>query len=161
MTDWGKYEAAIERWAEIMGEPAPAPTDDEGRLSPELVRWMMGYPKGWVDGITRTGQLRALGNAIVPRQAAAAWALCTGADVSTEAGGGSASADSPNLRQQRPRPTWDGGSGLEDGGGMSLIPTPTAWLGSRPSRSIGDPARWLNPDRSNELSDFVAWMETT
>lgn len=39
----------------------------------------------------------------------------------------------------------------------SLLPTPTAWLGGRPIRSTGDPKRWLNPDRSNELSDFVAW----
>jgi hypothetical protein len=34
---------------------------------------MMGYEPGWVDGISRTGQLKALGNAIVPHQAAAAW----------------------------------------------------------------------------------------
>ena len=39
---------------------------------------------------------------------------------------------------------------------MPLIPTPTAWLGRRPSSSVGDPARRHNPNRSNELSDFLA-----
>lgn len=38
----------------------------------------------------------------------------------------------------------------------TLLPTPTAWLGQRPAHSIGDPARWENPERSNELSDFIA-----
>ena len=38
---------------------------------------------------------------------------------------------------------------------MPLIPTPPAWLGRRPSSSVGDPARWHNPNRSNELSDFL------
>ena len=73
MTDWGKYAPAIERWAEVMDRPAPDPTDGKGRLNPALVEWMMGYPEGWVDGISRTGQLKALGNAIVPHQASAAW----------------------------------------------------------------------------------------
>jgi hypothetical protein len=30
---------------------------------------MMGFPEGWVDGIPRTAQLKALGNAVVPVQA--------------------------------------------------------------------------------------------
>src|SRR5262249_23623496 len=38
-----------------------------------------------------------------------------------------------------------------------LIPTPTAWLGHRPVHADGDPDRWTNPERSNELSDFLAW----
>lgn len=43
-----------------------------------------------------------------------------------------------------------------------LLPTPTAWLGSRDAHSKGDPERWMNPERSNELSDFVGWIgETT
>ena len=78
---WGKYAGAIERWAQIMGEDAPHPTDDNGRLNPDFVRWMMGYEPGWVDGISRTGQLKALGNAIVPLQAATAWAHLLGLDV--------------------------------------------------------------------------------
>lgn len=35
----------------------------------------MGYPAGWVDGLTRTQALKALGNAVVPQQGAAAVAL--------------------------------------------------------------------------------------
>ena len=32
----------------------------------------MGYPQGWVDGLTRTQALKALGNAVVPQQGEAA-----------------------------------------------------------------------------------------
>jgi DNA (cytosine-5)-methyltransferase 1 len=49
-----------------------------------MVEHMMGYPEGWVDGISRTGQLKALGNAIVPHQAAAAWGHLLGLDMPTE-----------------------------------------------------------------------------
>lgn len=35
----------------------------------------MGYPAGWVDGLKRTAALKALGNAVVPQQGAAAVAL--------------------------------------------------------------------------------------
>ena len=86
MADWGKYAPAIDRWAQIMDRPAPDPTDGQGRLNPALVEWMMGYPEGWVDGISRTGQLKALGNAIVPHQAAAAWGHLLGLDVDRQAG---------------------------------------------------------------------------
>jgi hypothetical protein len=37
-----------------------------------------------------------------------------------------------------------------------LLPTPTAWLGRRPSHSIGDAERWNNKERSRELSDCIA-----
>lgn len=30
---------------------------------------MMGFPAGWVDGLTRTAALRCLGNAVVPQVA--------------------------------------------------------------------------------------------
>ncbi|MFF4652998.1 hypothetical protein [Streptomyces sp. NPDC001380] len=39
------------------------------------MEWLMGLPDGWVtatDGLSRTAQLRALGNGVVPRQAEAA-----------------------------------------------------------------------------------------
>lgn len=80
---WGKYTPAIKRWAAIVGRPAPPPTDGEGRLSASFVEWMMGYDEGWVTdaGISRTGQLKALGNAIVPLQAATAWGHLLGLDV--------------------------------------------------------------------------------
>jgi DNA (cytosine-5)-methyltransferase 1 len=50
------------------------------RLSPRFVEWMMGLPDGHVTdvpGIPRNAQLKALGNGVVPRQAAAGvtWGL--------------------------------------------------------------------------------------
>lgn len=69
---WGPYTAAIERWEHVLGRCAPSPVDDQGRLAPPFVEWMMGYPKGWVDGLNRTQALKALGNAVMPQQALAA-----------------------------------------------------------------------------------------
>lgn len=77
--NWGPYEAAIRRWEGTLNQPAPAPTEPgkEGRprLSPRFVEWMMGLPDGWVcdvEGISRTQQLKILGNGVVPQQAIAA-----------------------------------------------------------------------------------------
>lgn len=78
---WGPYEAAVRRWEAIHG-PAPAPTTD-GRLSPDFVCWMQGFPPGWVDGLTRTAALRCLGNAVVPQVAERFGRMVLG-----EAGGG-------------------------------------------------------------------------
>ena len=62
------------RWEHVTGTPAPDPKTD-GRLSPHFVEWMMGYPAGWVtDTLTNRRQaLHALGNAVVPQCAAAAF----------------------------------------------------------------------------------------
>ncbi len=68
---WGPYAAAIERWEAVMG-PAPHPVDERGRLDPTFVCWMMGFPAGWVETMSRTQALKALGNAVVPQQAFAA-----------------------------------------------------------------------------------------
>ncbi len=84
ITDWGPYEAAIHRWEQIIGRPAPAPVRHDGkggkaRLNPELTEWMMGWPAGWVTvpaiGLSRAEQLKACGNGVVPQQAAAALRL--------------------------------------------------------------------------------------
>lgn len=71
---FGRYADAVARWETILGRPAPDPTDD-GRLAPPFVEWMMGYPAGWVtDTLTnRREALHALGNAVVPQCAAAAF----------------------------------------------------------------------------------------
>ncbi|WP_344029053.1 DNA cytosine methyltransferase [Streptomyces luteireticuli] len=72
---WGPYADAVARWAPVVGRPAPRPTDSVGRLNPALVEWMMGLPVGHVTavpGLSRTAQLKALGNGVVPHQAAAA-----------------------------------------------------------------------------------------
>lgn len=39
-----------------------------------------------------------------------------------------------------------------------LLASPTAWLGRRYSHAEGDPARWHNPERSNDLSDQIATL---
>jgi hypothetical protein len=61
----------------------------------------------------------------------------------------------------QPGPRRPGPSGNELGRAVNQAErqtwaTPTAWLGRRPSHSIGDPDRWIDPARSNELSDQVA-----
>ncbi|MEU3494441.1 DNA cytosine methyltransferase [Kitasatospora cineracea] len=75
---WGPYAAAIERWETASARSAPGPTDDRGRLNPVFVEWLMGLPAGHVTavpGLTRTAQLKALGNGVLPAQAAAALRL--------------------------------------------------------------------------------------
>lgn len=76
---FGQYAPAIARWEAVLGRPAPAPTEPTGkggahRLSPRFVEWVMGLPDGWVTDTdtTRNEQLKALGNGVVPQQAAAA-----------------------------------------------------------------------------------------
>ncbi|MYS24679.1 DNA cytosine methyltransferase [Streptomyces sp. SID4948] len=72
---WGRYAAAIQRWEAVIGRPAPGPVDALGRLNPPLVEWLMGLPEGHVTavpGLSRTAQLKALGNGVVPHQATAA-----------------------------------------------------------------------------------------
>ncbi len=77
-TSWGPYEPAIRRWESIIGRPAPAPVRMDGkggkaRLNPELPEWMMGWPEGWVTapeiGLTRSEQLKAIGNGVCTLQA--------------------------------------------------------------------------------------------
>jgi len=78
--DWGDYGPAIARWEHVIGRPAPAPTEPgrtgNPRLAPRFVEWMMGLPDGHVTdpaiGISRNDQLKALGNGVVPQQAALA-----------------------------------------------------------------------------------------
>jgi DNA (cytosine-5)-methyltransferase 1 len=52
---------------------APNPIDDRGRLAPDFVNWMQGFPVGWTDGMSRTQALKALGNSVVPQQGALAF----------------------------------------------------------------------------------------
>lgn len=70
---FGKYWPAVERWERITGRAAPRPAHDR-RLNPVFVEWMMGLPEGWVTGcgLSRSAELRVLGNGIVPAQAAEA-----------------------------------------------------------------------------------------
>ena len=68
---FGDYATAVTRWEQVNG-PAPDPTEGR-RLSARLVEWLMGLSAGWVvdvPGLTRNQQLHALGNGVVPQQAA-------------------------------------------------------------------------------------------
>lgn len=100
LDSFGAYAPAIARWEGILGRPAPAPTEEHPRtgrprLSPEFVEWMMGLPAGHVTALAATpgqtlsehgvnpllsygAQLKALGNGVVPQQAAAALRVMLG-----------------------------------------------------------------------------------
>ena len=47
----------------------------DDKMSSRFVEWMMGLPDGWVTGVglSRTQELKMLGNGVVPQQAAAAY----------------------------------------------------------------------------------------
>jgi len=74
-TTWGRYDGAIRRWEAILGRPAPVPAIN-WKMNPAFIEWMMGFPEGWVTGndLPYRGMLRCLGNAVVPLQAAYAYA---------------------------------------------------------------------------------------
>lgn len=78
---FGEYTAAIRRWEQVLQRSSPSPTEElngKRRLSPDFVEWMMGLPEGFVidvPGVTRTAQLKMLGNGVVPQQATLALRL--------------------------------------------------------------------------------------
>ena len=82
--DWGKYAPAIHRWESVVGRRAPAPTVEDARGRPRLnsvfVEWMMGLAEGWVTGhgLTRSQELKMLGNGVCPQQASLAMQLLGG-----------------------------------------------------------------------------------
>ena len=55
---------------EMDRQDVPA-TVDQGKLNAKFVEYMMGLPEGWVTdiGLSRTQQLKMLGNGVVPQQA--------------------------------------------------------------------------------------------
>lgn len=80
MEHWGKFADAIALWEQVIGRPAPEPTElaPKGgrRLNPALSEWMMGYPEGYLTrDATRNEALRMAGNGVVALQARAAWEL--------------------------------------------------------------------------------------
>ena len=62
--EWGEYEPAVRRWERELGRRAPRPADDMGRLEPEFVEWMLGFPHEWTVGERRSSRLRMLGNSV-------------------------------------------------------------------------------------------------
>lgn len=80
LEQWGKFAEAISLWEQVLGRPAPDPTEvaPKGgrRLNPALSEWMMGYPEGYLTkGVTRNEALRMAGNGVVELQARAAWEM--------------------------------------------------------------------------------------
>ena len=73
---FGEFAQAVNRWTIIMGRPAPQPLTNR-RLEPAFVEWMMGLQPGWVTDVSigRDAKLKALGNGVVPQQAALALRL--------------------------------------------------------------------------------------
>ena len=69
--EFGPYELAVRRWADIIGRPPPRATINTG-VNPPVVEWMMGLPGGWVSDIvpSTSAQLKMYGNGVVPQQAA-------------------------------------------------------------------------------------------
>jgi len=70
-----RYDSCSEMHLQIV-----PPALDQGKLNPVFVEYMMGLPKGWVTdvGLSRTQQLKILGNGVVPQQAYYALQLLLG-----------------------------------------------------------------------------------
>lgn len=73
---WADYLPAIRRWEHETGRSAPMPTlRGTRRLSAGFVEWMMGHPPGHVTatpGLSRSSQLKLLGDSVMPQQLARA-----------------------------------------------------------------------------------------
>lgn len=83
---WGDTAPAILTWAMLTNRnPPPIVIDHSDKAlhprfpetraatNPEFIEFLMGLPEGWVTGVpglTRTQQVKALGNGVVPLQAA-------------------------------------------------------------------------------------------
>ena len=76
LSSFGAYEPAVRRWEATLGRTAPVPVDERG-INNSFVEWMMGLPENHVcnQGLTRTAELKMLGNGVVPQQALLALAL--------------------------------------------------------------------------------------
>lgn len=74
-TNGTDYGPAIRRWENVLGRPAPEPTEPgertNRRLSPLFTEWMLGCDEGWVTGLDlgRKAELTILGNLAMTRQA--------------------------------------------------------------------------------------------
>lgn len=171
--NWGKYEAAVMRWESTSGRPAPSPVEEgTNRLNARFVEWMMGFPENWVDGLPRTAQLKALGNAVVPAQALHALGILTGvapkADppdtptsllptpVVNDMGAGKSVEDWEALKEK-----WKGAHGNGNGHGNSLaievqlLPTPRAQNGETRNSKLWKRAADQPQNLENALAHVI------
>ncbi len=72
--EFRKPISTFARWASIVGRQAPEYATNDNTVSPMFVEWLMGLPEGYVTdiGLSRSAQLKILGNGVVPQQAALA-----------------------------------------------------------------------------------------
>ena len=173
MTDFGPYADAIRRHEVALGRPTPAPTEPGKtgpRLSPAFVEWMMMLPAGHVTdpaiGLSRSQQLKALGNGVVPAQAALALRSLLGISDATEHDG---SALLPTPTSQAAKhgslaPVERGGNHPQDDFnlwvvaarmGEQLLPTPRASDGPN-----GGPGQRNGRGDADTLSAISALLPT-
>lgn len=76
--NWQKHWSGFE----ITEREVPPTLDSNNRLNSKFVEYMMGLPSGWVTdiGLSRTQELKMLGNGVVPQQAKYALELLTDVD---------------------------------------------------------------------------------
>jgi hypothetical protein len=72
----GKYQEAVDRWVNIIGQDYPDPVvydgrDNGPRLNADFVAWMMGLPENFLDveGVSRKDKMMLCGNGVVAQQA--------------------------------------------------------------------------------------------
>lgn len=65
------FQGRFNSCSEMSMQTSPNTLDQLGRLNPQFVEYMMGLPEGWVTDLelSRTQQLKMLGNGVVPQQA--------------------------------------------------------------------------------------------
>jgi DNA (cytosine-5)-methyltransferase 1 len=78
----GKTRSEYRCSCEMAKQEIP-PTLDQGRLNTKFVEYIMGLPNGWVSDLdlSRTQQLKILGNGVVPQQAYYALELLHGSRI--------------------------------------------------------------------------------
>lgn len=111
----------------------------QATLASELPRYSATLPRS---GMTRHGRLYAL----------PMWERPTGGS------GGSALLPTATETLSRNQEVKLRNDGSWHGNLNEVLATPTSWLGRREAHSHGDPERWTNPERSNDLSDQIAFL---
>jgi len=92
--DWLDYEPAVRRQEYLSGRLAPIPTEDGPRggrrLTARFEEWLMWLPEGHVtgvEGISRTDQLKIIGNGVVPIQSREAFRYLMGLEAPNKESG--------------------------------------------------------------------------